>query len=383
MKKIIIIAALFVLASNIFSQFQYFDVGSTTIKDSTGYTTFNRSVLLNQNLFVKGYITFDTLAKGKIHYIGNTMVFEQFKDGGYHFINNGENAGFDITLGEGVSPLSIYKISSSITIPLMQFDETGINLESGMNYKIGGVPITAGTTNLYGYMHKDTAFIHNQHLRTKTFTIWAGSTDSVRFTVKGTASDLMVTPVGDNVTFGSSFGTGTKNVYAGAYYIGDTLLTNKTLVMSKVFTAPFINALTGYQLNGADISWGVSSISRTGLTVLLTAGYAKIDSLTLAAGTYQLTYSSQINHLSGSGSTATDYAYMDIYDGSSTISQSEVYSGYSYTTAGVNGEFRTISWNVTVTPSSSTKYYFRMKQLSNSGLDVRLKGYVFTAAKVK
>lgn len=381
MKKIIV-SAFFVLISNLFCQFQYFDIGVTTIKDSTGYTTFNRSVLVNHNLFVRGYINLDSLAKGKIYYVGNELTFEQSKNGGFTFTNSGENAGFNINLGEKNSFFTITKLSGGVGIPIITIDSTGVNIESGMTYKIGGVPITAGSLNLYGYMHKDTAFIHNQHLRTKTFTIWAGSTDSVRFTVKGTAGDLMVTPVGDNITFGSSFGTGTKNVYAGAYYIGDSLLTNKTLVMSKVFTAPFINALTGYQLNGADISWGVSSISRTGLTINLTSSYANYDSLTLAAGTYQLTYTAQVNFLSGSGSTLTDYAYIDIYNGS-TVSQSEIYTGHSYTTAGVNGDFRTIAWNVTVTPSVSTKYYFRMKEISNTGLNVKLKGYVFTAAKVK
>lgn len=144
-----------------------------------------------------------------------------------------------------------------------------------------------------------------------------------------------------------------------------------------------VNATVTYQFDGVDISWGTSTVARTGLTNDFTSSYVKTDSLTLTAGTYCITYSMQVNFLTGSGTTTSDYAYMDIYDGSASLTNSEIYETYPYTTVGVGGEIRTMSWNVTVAPSVSTKYYFRIKHFSNTGLVVKLKGYVMTAIKVK
>ncbi|HAX49695.1 MAG TPA: hypothetical protein PK605_00475 [Ignavibacteria bacterium] len=360
MKKILILTLLF-LASNVFSQFQYLRIGATKIVDSTGYATFNKSVLLNYNLFLKGQLLLDSLGKGKIFYDGYDV----------NWYNKKETGSYIFYIGNQVSKFEIRKYSDeSYTTynPIMRVDSNGIDIGIGTgigNYMIDGTPISgSGTTNLNGYMHKDTAFFHNQHLRTKTFTIYRGTdSDSARFITDGNG-DLIIEPVGQSVTLGNATGTGTKDLYIKKL-IGET-----------------VNATTTYQLNGTNISWGVSTISRTGLTVNSAGSYAKIDSLTLEAGTYLLTYTAQVNFLSGSGSTLTDYSYMDIYDGSSTITNSEIYTGYSYTSAGVNGEFRTYSWNVKVTPVAQTKYYFRMRETSNTGLNVKIKGYAFTAAKV-
>ena len=239
MKKILLITLfLSLFAGNIFSQKQWLRIGATTIKDSTGYTTFNRPVLMYSNLFVKGYITLDTNAYGKMYYSGNTLTFQQNKRyGGMYFENTDRNAGFTFLMGSYVSTFQISKTTyDARTESVAQIDSTGINIPTGSTYKINGVAITGGTTNLYGYVNKDTAATLNQHLRAKTLTIWGQVTDdSARFTVDA-GRDLIVRPSGSNVTFGSTSLTGTKNVYAGAYYIGDSLLTAKTLTFTRRIT---------------------------------------------------------------------------------------------------------------------------------------------------
>lgn len=235
MRKIIIAALLF-LASNIFSQFQYQDIGTTKIVDSTGYTTFNRSVLFYQDIYVKKNILLDSLAKSKIFYDGFDV----------NWYNKKETGSYIFYIGNEVSKFEIRKyIDASYTSynPILRVDSNGVNIGIGTGigaYMIDGTPISgSGSTNLYGYLNKDTAFYHDQHFRTKTFAIYRGSdSDSARFTVDGNG-DLIIEPVGSNITFGNTTGTGTKNLYAGNYYIGDTLITNKTLTWTKraYFTA--------------------------------------------------------------------------------------------------------------------------------------------------
>lgn len=235
MRKILIAALLF-LASNIFSQFQYQDIGTTKIVDSTGYTTFNRSVLFYQDIYVKKNILLDSLAKSKIFYDGFDV----------NWYNKKETGSYIFYIGNEVSKFEIRKyIDASYTSynPILRVDSNGVNIGIGTGigaYMIDGTPISgSGSTNLYGYLNKDTAFYHDQHFRTKTFAIYRGSdSDSARFTVDGNG-DLIIEPVGSNITFGNTTGTGTKNLYAGNYYIGDTLITNKTLTWTKrtYFTA--------------------------------------------------------------------------------------------------------------------------------------------------
>lgn len=249
MKKIIISIFIFLaLSASAFAQKMYFDIGNTRIKDSTNYTTMNRSVLMNQNLFVRGSVFLDTNGYGKIYYNGYEMAFETIKNGGFLFNNLGENAGVTIWLGEKNSQMTINKNSGGSGMPLVTIDSTGINIESGMTYKIAGVPISGSgsTANLYGYMHQDTAFSHNQHLKTKTFTIYGSGDDSARFSIKGTSSELFIDPVGNSIIFGPNGDLiGSKNVFAGAYYIGDTLLTNKTLTWERqqTFDSVIVNGI--------------------------------------------------------------------------------------------------------------------------------------------
>jgi hypothetical protein len=235
MRKILIAALLF-LASNIFSQFQYQDIGSTKIVDSTGYTTMNRSVLFYQNIYVKKDILLDSLAKSKIFYDGYDLNWYNKKEtGSYIFYIGNETSKFEVRKYSDASYTSYN--------PIMRVDSNGINIGIGTGigaYMIDGTPISgSGSTNLYGYLNKDTAFYHDQHFRTKTFAIYRGSdSDSARFTVDGNG-DLIIEPVGSSITLGNTTGTGTKNLYAGNYYIGDTLITNKTLTWTKraYFTA--------------------------------------------------------------------------------------------------------------------------------------------------
>lgn len=234
MKKILLGLIILLIASISYSQKQYFDIGATRIKDSTGYTTFNKSVLMNQNLFVKGYITLDTLAKGKIYYSGNQMVFQNGKKGqGFGFIFNDNSA------------ITIDRVNESSSSRLITIDSTGINLEWGTaRFKIGGVPISGGGANLYGYAYKDSVNLFLQHNKFKSFTLYGAGSDSINFAIKGSDGSLMVTPVGNMVTFGTTHGTGTKSVYAGAYYIADTNLFAKTntFTATQNFTSAFISA---------------------------------------------------------------------------------------------------------------------------------------------
>jgi len=356
MRKLIFAIIILLISTICYSQKMYFDIGNTRIKDSTGYTTFNKSLLIYNNAFVKGYISLDTLASGKIYYDGVNVAFQNTKQyGGYNF-----------SLGEKYSSIFVSKSSGGTGLPILTIDSTGLNISTGMTYKINGSPITGGTTNLYGYAYKDSNDTFTKHVKLKQFTIWETGADSIQFLLDNTLSsgDLVITPTGSSVTLGTTKSSGTKDLYAGEYYRGSTLLTtyyNTNTTLSNVAylnkantfstgtqTVQTLNAISGYELNSNSISWGVSTISRTALTVSSSGSYAKIDSLTLAKGTYMLSYSMQVNFLAGSGSTLTDYSYTDIYDGSSTITNSEIYTGCSYTTAGINGEFRIYTWNVKV-----------------------------------
>ena len=232
MKKIFLtLILLSVFCGNIFSQKQWISFGLTTIKDSTGYTTFNKSALFYQNIYVKKDILLDSLAKSKIFYDGFDL----------NWYNKKETGSYIFYIGNEVSKFEIRKYSDeSYTSynPIFRVDSNGVDIGIGTgigNYMIDGTPITtgSGSSNLYGYLNKDTAFNHDQHLRTKTFAIYRGSdSDSARFIVDGNG-DLIVEPVGSNVTFGSVTGTGTKNIYGAAYYVGDTILTSKTLTFTK------------------------------------------------------------------------------------------------------------------------------------------------------
>lgn len=251
MKKLIFLILLF-CASGTFAQFKFFDVGNTRIKDSTGWSTMNRNLLVNGNVFARGYLQLDTSGYGKIFYTGNTLTIQQNKRyGGMYFENTDRNSGVTFLLGSYVSTFQISKTTyDARTESVAQIDSTGINIPSGSTYKINGVAISgSGSSNLFGYHHKDTSFTANQHFRAKTFTIWGQATDdSARFTVDA-GRDLIVTPTGSNITFGSTSLTGTKNVYAGAYYVGDSLLTAKTLTFTRRITVndtlktKFISAL--------------------------------------------------------------------------------------------------------------------------------------------
>ncbi len=220
MKKIFLLLIFFGLtAGNLFSQKHWVTFGDSRIKDSTGYMTFNKSALMNYNIFVKGYITFDTLAKGRITYDGTNAVFQ----------NEKTNGGFIFGMGDSNSVFSIYKTAGHTGLPIAEIDVTGININAGMTYKIDGVPIVAGLTNLYGYLHKDTAFTHNQHFKTKSLAIYDAGADSVRLFVKGGTADFYITPTGSNIVFGEpSAVEGTKFVYVGGLYIGDTNYLAKT-----------------------------------------------------------------------------------------------------------------------------------------------------------
>lgn len=240
MKKILLITLfLSLFAGNIFSQKQWLRIGATTIKDSTGYTTFNRPVLMYSNLFVKGYITLDTNAYGKMYYSGNTLTFQQNKRyGGMYFENTNHNAGFTFLLGAYVSKFQISKTTYDARTELAaEIDSTGINIPTGSTYKINGVPISgSGSVNLYGYAHKDTAFTFNQHIKMKSFALISGSADSVSFQLDGEGDDLLIKPTVTNITFGSTARTGTSSIYAGAYYVGDSLLTAKALSFTRKIT---------------------------------------------------------------------------------------------------------------------------------------------------
>ena len=75
----IFLFAVLLFASQVFAQKMYLDIGNTRIKDSTGYTTMNRNVLVNGNLFARGYLQLDTSGYGKIFYTGNTLTIQQNK----------------------------------------------------------------------------------------------------------------------------------------------------------------------------------------------------------------------------------------------------------------------------------------------------------------
>lgn len=217
------------LASQLSAQYQWFKIGNTKLTDSTNYFTMSRSTLIHGNLFVKGFITFDTLAMGKISYDGTNVLFE----------NNKANGGFIFGMGDSNSVFSIYKSAGNFGIPIMQVDITGVDIGAGMTYKIAGTPITGGSTNLFGYFHKDTIFTANEHIRFPSFALYRKSApaDSVEINVK--TGNLIINPTGTSVTFGSSVGTGTKNVYALDYYVGDSAYYNKTTTWSRInkFTA--------------------------------------------------------------------------------------------------------------------------------------------------
>lgn len=234
MKKIFLsIIMLSLLSLNIYSQKQWISFGATKIKDSTNYTTFNRSVLMYNNLFVKGYIQFDTLASAKLSYSGNDILFENTKNYG----------GFQFWLGDKQPQLQINKLTA--TFPgyhtILTIDSTGIDLNNGQ-YKINGTPISgSGSTNLYGYAYKDSLNNFLQYNRFKHFTLYGSGSDSVGFFVKGGTGDLMVTPVGTGVTFGSTHGTGTKDVFAGEYYRGTTLLTTYYNTNTTFSNIPYLD----------------------------------------------------------------------------------------------------------------------------------------------
>ena len=140
--------------------------------------------------------------------------------------------------------------------------------------------------------------------------------------------------------------------------------------------------VTTYKQSGTTISWGASTVSQTGLNNSFPDTYTSLDSLTLGAGTYCIVYSMHVKYLAGSGTTTQDHAYMRLFQGSQ-VTNSEVWATYSYTVVGVSGDIRVLSWNVVVTPSTSTKYYFQTKQISETGLAIKLQGYVVTAIKIK
>lgn len=224
----LILIVLITLSCNIFAQKHYIDIGSTRIKDSAAYTTFNKSMLLYQDLYVKGSIQLDSLAKSKIFYDGyNLNWYNKKPTGSYIYWIGDQTSKFEIRKYTDESYTS-YNI-------LFRLDSTGIDLGPDfapgmMEYKMGGVPISSGSgsTNLYGYFYKDTGFVSTQNLRVRRFGIYRGSdTDSASF-VMDSNGDLTIEPQGSNVTFGTTSLTGTKNVYAGAYYIGSTDLFART-----------------------------------------------------------------------------------------------------------------------------------------------------------
>lgn len=238
MKKLIFLILLF-CASGTFAQFKFFDVGNTRIKDSTGWSTMNRNLLVNGNVFARGYLQLDTSGYGKIFYTGNTLYIQQNKRyGGMYFENTDRNAGFTFLLGAYVSKFQISKTTYDARTELAaEIDSTGINIPTGSTYKINGVPISgSGSVNLYGYAHKDTAFTFNQHIKMKSFALISGSADSVSFQLDGEGDDLLIKPTVTNITFGSTARTGTSSIYAGAYYVGDSLLTAKALSFTRKIT---------------------------------------------------------------------------------------------------------------------------------------------------
>jgi len=196
----------------------------------------------------------------------------------------------------------------------------------------------------------------------------------------GTSGSSQATPNFSGYAYKDSL-----NTFSMAQTMDSAIITRlgiiDTAVILTSITSPIVNATTGYQLNGTDISWGVSNVARTGIVTNFTTSYVSIDSLTLNAGTYCITYTMQNNFLTGSGTTLVDHAYMQLYSGSA-VTASEVYHSYPYTTVGVGAMYRTLSWNVIVSPATSTKYYFQIKMISNTGLTIKLTGYTVTAIKV-
>lgn len=269
MKKIFFAVIFLALTASGFAQKHYFDIGSTRIKDSTGYTTFNKSGLFYQNVYIKGSILLDSLAKSRIYYDGYDL----------NWYNKKEAGNYIFYIGNQASKYEIRKYSDeSYTAynTIFRVDSNGVNIGIGTGtgaYMIDGTPISSGTTNLYGYLHKDTAFNHNQHLQVKTFAIYRGTdSDSTRFIVDANGS-LLVEPVGTDITLGSSTGTGTKNIYAGEYYRGSTNLTTYYNTNTTFTNIPYLDKKNSFtvlnEFTGNDSSITAKGVKGlTGQTML-------------------------------------------------------------------------------------------------------------------
>ena len=162
------------MTSCAFSQKIYLDIGSTRIKDSSGgFTTFNKSVLLYQNLRVKGYIDFDSLSHGKIYYTGYDLNLLNSKEEGDIILWTGEKPTTSVQFIKETYSFPGYNLNAKI-------DSLGMDIMGdNPQYKINGTPIVTGTVNLFGYLHKDTAFVGNQKVKFPRVTVYGSGSDSM------------------------------------------------------------------------------------------------------------------------------------------------------------------------------------------------------------
>jgi len=346
MKKIIFAFIILLTSTICYSQKIYFDIGNTRIKDSTGYTTFNKSVLINYNLYLKGQLLLDSVGKGKIYYDGFDVNWYNKKEtGSYIFYIGNQTSKFEIRKYTDESYTSYN--------PILRVDSNGVNI--GINtgvgsYMVDGVPISgSGSTNLYNYPYKDSLNNFLQYNRFKHFTLYGSGSDSVGFFVKGSAGDLMVTPVGPNVTFGSVHGTGTKNVYAGEYYRGTTDLTTYYNTNTTFSNIPYLNKKNTFtalnEFTGVD-----SSITTKGIKGLTGESYLSLKS-------------------PGDGNQR-----ILLYNTTTTASiyiQPSAVSGYSYafTSSGFTANDAQINWSTSSYGfASDGNTYFQRNSADNVGI---------------
>lgn len=303
MRKIILILMLFMICGSVYSQFTVKSrIGNTVITDSLGYTKFNKSIDVKDSLIAHNGIY---MQYGKL-YMDTTHAISMYVSGGYFNIEslkptlNRTVSGIITTTSGDLKFYSGYKSYSSIfkiygynnTTPnaWVFIDSNGIDLQqANMHFMVNGTPITGSgsSSNLFGYFNKDTSFTSNQHLKVKDMTIYSTGSDSVQFAVK-TGGNLLITPTGTRVTAGTSDGNGSKEIYAGEYYRGTTLLTTYFNTAGTFTNIPYLasrNTFTRAQVTDTILAKNIKS--RGGIVLQDTSGNNKItlyDGINVAQG---------------------------------------------------------------------------------------------------